>query len=147
MEITHNNAIGKLNEFCQQNKYCEPKYVLVDKSGVIHSPTFKIQCTITIGSNDHSFEGTGKSKQSAKEQSACEAITFLKTKMETEKTKETIRIAQIGIGGETLLDLWYGGIDKIPIMLKHTLNNEITTKTYYLTEQSGETSHIECTKF
>jgi hypothetical protein len=129
------NPIGKLNEYCQQNKYTEPEYTLIEKTGPSHSLTFSIKCSLNINNKIYTFIANGPSKQKAKQNSATKAINELGINDDDNTHKEYIRIAQIGeTEDETLLNLWHGKHLTVPIILKYKYKDEVSTKKYYLTE-------------
>ena len=88
------NPIGFLNEFCQKTKTASPMYVIKNREGPDHSPTFNIECIF----NNLTFYGNGLTIKEAKENSAFNAIENLNLKkiIDKENKQPSFRIVEVG---------------------------------------------------
>jgi ribonuclease-3 len=68
---------SRLQELCQKHYYSLPQYTLVKQSGLVHAPTFTIECSVKIASRQISVEATESTKKSSEQKAALKLLNIL----------------------------------------------------------------------
>lgn len=71
------DAKSRLQEFCQKNGYLLPEYNIVSQTGMMHCPTFIIECIIKTENNIISAIATGKRKKNTEQEAATNVLSKL----------------------------------------------------------------------
>lgn len=69
---------SRLQEFCQKRGYSIPQYCTIQQHGLMHAPTFTIQCTITIKNKEIHTHASSTTKKNGEQKSAEAMLNKLK---------------------------------------------------------------------
>lgn len=68
---------SRLQEFCQKNRYSLPQYTLTKQSGLVHAPTFTVECSVKTDAGQISVEAVERTKKNSEQKAALQLLDIL----------------------------------------------------------------------